>query len=275
MKNINEKALIKVLFVNAHPDDVEFTSASTCQQAIELGWDVYQLLLTSDEYGTKRNDFKGKRIRKVRIHEMEEAAKMYGTNMDGSSKLKLIWFGEIDGYLPFNRDIFMRLKKKIEELKPTIVIGPDSFFSIDLHPDHKHAGWLIYLAVKAIKPSTRPLLLLYHSYNTNFYVPIKNLNIQVDSWAKHKSQTTPMMNKMLIYLRKCFYNLRRTKTGPCLAEGFRRVNFNKDETKIKKLSHKIIYNFVSRYLKGYSKERYYPTPNELGLNFKISLEKKN
>ena len=82
---------MKLLFVNAHPDDVEFTCASTCQQAVNLGWQVIQLLMTSDEYGTNRNDFKGKRIRRIRIHEMEEAAKVYGTNQDGSPKIKLIY----------------------------------------------------------------------------------------------------------------------------------------------------------------------------------------
>jgi LmbE family N-acetylglucosaminyl deacetylase len=256
---------MKLLFVNAHPDDVEFTCASMCKQAIDLGWETIQLLMTCDEYGTARDDFKGKRIQRIRKHEMEEAAKVYGLKPDGTPKLNLTWFGEIDGYIPFNRDVFLRLKKKVVEINPDIVIGPDSFFSLDLHPDHKHTGWLIYYVVKSIEPKKRPMLLLYHSYNTNFYIPIKNLKIQVEGWSKHRSQTTPLLNKLLLPLRKAFYNFRRRKTGRVLAEGFRRVRFDKGENELKKMSHRIIYYIIANFLGGYGRDRYTPTPEQLGL----------
>lgn len=256
---------MKLLFVNAHPDDVEFTSASTCIQAIELGWEVTQLLMTTDEYGTSRNDFKGKRIRRIRKHEMEEAAKVYGLKQDGTPKLNLIWFGEIDGHLPFNRDVFLRLKKIILDINPDIVIGPDSFFSLDLHPDHKHTGWLIYIVVKSIEPSNRPKLLLYHSFNANFHIPIKNMNIQVEGWSKHKSQTTPLKNKIIAVLRKIFYNLKRIHTGPVLAESYRRVDFIKGENEIKKIYHRAFYYLMAKMWGEFGGELYTPTPEELGL----------
>jgi len=257
---------MKLLFVGAHPDDIEFTCACTCQQAIELGWDVYEILMTSDEYGTKRNEFKGERIRRIRIHEMEEAAKAYGMNPDGTQKIKLIWFGEIDGHLPFNRDVFLRLKEKIIEIEPDIVIGPDSFFSLDLHNDHKHAGWLIYLVIKSLKPSERPVLLLYHSFNTNFYIFFKDISIQVKASAKHRSQISPLKNKILTVLRKLFYyGLNRIKTGQFLAEGFRRVDFTNDENQLKKLRHRIFYYFAANKLSDLPPERYVPTPKELDL----------
>jgi len=260
---------MKLLFVNPHPDDVEFACASTCQQAVELGWDVYEILMTSDEYGTTRNDFKGERIRRIRKHEMLEAAKVYGTNQDGSPIIKLIWFGEIDGYLPFNRDVFLRLRKKVLNIKPDVIIGPDSFFSLDLHPDHKHTGWLIYLIVKSIEPSKRPILLLYHSTKTNFYIPIKDITIQVKAWAKHRSQTTPLSTKILLPLRKFFYTCKRIKSGPIIAESFRKVDFSEDENKIITLRHKLLYYLnakaFSNFGGGSKGERFRPTPEELGL----------
>ncbi|MHA1381953.1 MAG: PIG-L deacetylase family protein [Candidatus Helarchaeota archaeon] len=257
---------MKLLLVGAHPDDIEFTCACTCQQAVELGWDVYEILMTSDEYGTKRNDFKGERIKRIRMHEMKEAAKAYGTNPDGTPKIKLIWFGEIDGHLPFNRDVFLRLKEKVIDIKPDIIIGPDSFFSLDLHNDHKHTGWLIYLVIKSLKPSERPILLLYHSFNTNFYIRFKDISIQVEATAKHKSQVSPLKNKILTVLRKLFYYvLNKIKTGPVLAEGFRRVNFSKDENQKKTLRHKILYYFSYNKLGDLPQKRYIPTPKELNL----------
>lgn len=256
---------MKLLFVNAHPDDAEFTCASTCQQAIDLGWDVYEILMTTDEYGVTRDDFKGKRIKRIRKREMEEAAKVYGVNLDGSPKIKLIWLGEIDGYLPFNRDVFQKLKQKMLEIKPDIVIGPDSFFSMDLHSDHNHTGWLVYLVVKSIQAKKRPTLLLYHSYNTNFYIPIKDITIQIKAWSKHRSQTSPLSNKFLLPLRKFFYLLRKRKTGATIAEGFRKANFIKNENQIEKFHHRILYCFVSKNFSGPPQERYFPTPKELGI----------
>ena len=256
---------MKLLIVNPHPDDAEFTCASTCQQAVDLGWEVYEILMTTDEYGHTRDDFKGNRIKRIRKHEMEEAAKVYGINPDGSPKIKLIWLGEIDGYLPFNRDVFLRLKQKILKIKPNIVISSDSFFSMDLHSDHNHTGWLVYLVIKSIEPKKRPTLLLYHSYNTNFYIPIKDITIQVKAWSKHRSQTSPLSNKLLLPLRKIFYLLRKRKTGPIIAEGYRKVNFFKNENKIRKLRHKIIYDIIASKFSGPPRERYFPTPKELGL----------
>ena len=256
---------MKLLFINPHPDDTEFTSASICKQAVDLGWDVSQILMTTDEYGTSRNDFKGNRIKRIRKHEMEEAAKVYGVNSDGTSKVKLLWFGEIDGHLPFNRDIYLKLKKLILEIKPDIILGPDSFYSLDLHPDHKHTGWLIYLIIKSIGPSKRPTLLLYHSSKCNIFIPIKDPLIHEKTLMKHKSQFTPFFIKISTPLRKLFYIIRKVKTGNVISEGFRKAYFKPGENSIKKLRYQIVYYFVVIFLGGFGEKRYTPTPQELGL----------
>ncbi|MHA1274417.1 MAG: PIG-L deacetylase family protein [Promethearchaeota archaeon] len=256
---------MKLLFINAHPDDTEFTCASTCYQAVQAGWNVYEILMTSDEYGTKRNDFKGERIRRIRKYEMHEAAKVYGTNPDGSPKIKLIWFGEIDGHLPFNREVFLKLKKIVLNINPNIIIAPDSFFLMDLHLDHKHTGWLVYFLVKSIEKEKRPMLLLYHSFNTNFYIRVKNMKIQIEAWSKHRSQTSPLGNKILWQLRKLFYTIRRIKTGSAIAEGFRKPEFKEGENEIKKIRHRMFYYIFYKLFNDLNKKRWKPSPEELGL----------
>lgn len=256
---------MKLLFINAHPDDVEFTCASTCQQAVQLGWEVHEILMTSDEYGTKELEYKGKRIRHIRKHEMVEAAKVYGVNAEGEPLINLIWFNKIDANLPFNLQTFKRLRSMVEEINPDVIIGPDGFFTLDEHPDHMRTGWLVYLIVKAMNPPKQPILLLYHSTNTNFYIPIKKISIQVDAWAKHRSQTTPLFNKLLRTLRKLFYCIRKIKTGPLKAEGFRRVKFNQNENKIIKLRHRIIHYIIANEFSEFSQNLCHPTPKELGL----------
>ncbi|MHA1684089.1 MAG: PIG-L deacetylase family protein [Promethearchaeota archaeon] len=256
---------MKLLIINAHPDDAEFMCASTCLQAVDLGWEVHEILMTSDEYGTSRDDFKGKRIRRIRKHEMLEAAKVYGINDDGTPKINLIWFGEIDGYLPFNRDIFERLKHMILGIDPDIIIGPDSFFTLDYHPDHMCTGWLLYLIVKDMEKEKRPLLLLYHSTATNFFIPVKERSIQVRAWSKHRSQTSPLKNKILYPLRNIFYLFRRRKTGLVMAEGFRKPSFVRGENEMKKLKHKFFHYLFRGSLGGNNPALYLPTPEALGL----------
>jgi LmbE family N-acetylglucosaminyl deacetylase len=255
---------MRVLLVGPHPDDIEFACAGTCQEAIRLGWDVHELLMTSDEYGTPRNEFKGRRIKRIRMHEMEEAAKVYGTCMDGSPKIHLHWFGEIDGHLPFTPSVLERLNAFISGLKPSIVLGPDSFFTMDYHPDHLRTGRLLYIAIKKIDPKDRPLLLLYHSTANDFFIPIRGLGIQVAAWSKHRSQTTPLNNKVLGLARWVFYLWRCRKTGT-LAEGFRRPMFLAGENEHRSIPSMIFHAIFSKLDAGFPPSYYQPDPAALGL----------
>ncbi|MEX2729088.1 MAG: PIG-L deacetylase family protein [Candidatus Sigynarchaeum springense] len=254
-----------MLFIGPHPDDIEFTCAGTCKHAVDLGWDVHELLMTSDEYGTPRNEFKGKRIKRIRVHEMIEAAKEYGTNMDGTPRLQLHWFGEIDGHLRFNNEVLDKLKRFILELRPRVVIAPDSFFTMDYHVDHMRTGWLAYIAVKAMPPAERPMLLLYHSTANDFYIPIYDLAIKIAAWSKHRSQTTPLACKVLAKVHVLLYFLRRRKTGAAIAEGFRRARFADGENEPTRLCQKAWHCFFYRNNKGFPPTYYLPTPDALGL----------
>jgi LmbE family N-acetylglucosaminyl deacetylase len=256
---------MRVLFVGPHPDDIEFACAGTCQEAVRLGWDVHELLMTSDEYGTPRNEFKGRRIKRIRMHEMAEAAKVYGMAPDGSLKIRLHWFGEIDGHLPFTRAVLGRLEAVIREIDPDVIFGPDSFFTMDYHPDHMRTGWLLYLAVKDLPAGHRPLLFLYHSTKNDFFLPITGLGIQVAAWSKHRSQTTPLNNKVLGRARTLFYAWRLRKTAGCLAEGFRRATFAPGENAHHGLGQAIFHSLFYRLNRGFPPEYYMPDPASLGL----------
>ncbi len=257
--------IMHLLIVCPHPDDAEFTCAGTCQEAVRLGWDVHELLMTSDEYGTPRNEFKGKRIKRIRVAEMVAAAREYGTNPDGSPKIQLHWFGEIDGYLRFNSDVLRRLEEFIRELRPRVVLAPDSFFTMDYHLDHMRTGWLAYIAVKAMPPAGRPLLLLYHSTANDFYIPIRDLAIKTAAWSKHRSQTTPLNNKLVGKMQVLLYLWRRRKVGAILAEGFRRARFAEGENELTRLCQKIWHGFFYRANNGFPRDYYLPAPEALGL----------
>jgi len=254
------------MFIAPHPDDIEFTSTSACKQAVDLGWTVHEVLMTSDEYGTHRNEFKGKRIKRIRMHEMEEAAKTYGTNADGTLRIQLTWFGEIDGHLPFTKTVLSHIKRMILEFKPRIVFAPDSFFTLDFHPDHLHTGWLVYLAIKSMPESDRPVLLLYHSFKNDVYIRVKDRAFLGVAWSKHLSQTTPLRNKISIIGRVLFFNLRRYKTGPAIAEGFRHARFKLGENIILNFWRRVVYYVLAKVsLNASPGELYQPSPDALGL----------
>ncbi|MBN2153132.1 MAG: PIG-L family deacetylase [Candidatus Lokiarchaeota archaeon] len=257
--------MARLLIICPHPDDAEATCAGTCQEAVRLGWDVHELLMTSDEYGTPRNEFKGMRIKRIRVAEMTAAAKEYGTNPDGSPKIHLHWFGEIDGYLPFDRGVLGRLVGFIKELRPRIVLAPDSFFTLDYHVDHMRTGWLAYIAVKAFPTVGRPLLLLYHSTAPDFYVPFPSLDIQTRAWQRHRSQSTPLRNELFRKLRPLYYILRWRKTGMCFSDGFRRATFEPGENELEGFLQRAWWYFFARATRGYPREYYLPSPEALGL----------
>jgi len=257
---------MKIMFIAPHPDDVEFTSASACKQAVDLGWTVHEMLMTSDEYGTHRDEFKGKRIKRIRMHEMEEAAKAYGINSDGTPRIQLTWFGEIDGHLPFTKAVLSRIKHEILDFKPRILFAPDSFFTLDFHPDHLHTGWLVYLAVKSMPAHDRPVLLLYHSFKNDVYIPVENSAFLGVAWSKHTSQTTPLRNKIGTLGRVLFFNLRRYKTGPAIAEGYRHARFTPGENIISNFWRRVVYYVLAKLnLNASPGELYQPSPDALGL----------
>jgi hypothetical protein len=162
--------------------------------------------------------------------------------------------------------VLTRIKQLISEFKPRIVFAPDSFFTLDYHPDHLRTGWLVYIAIKSMPEHDRPVLLLYHSFKNDVYIPVKDSAFLGIAWSKHVSQTTPLRNKIGAIGRVLFFNLRRYKTGPAIAEGFRHARFTQGENIISNLWRRVVYYVLAKLnLNASSRELYQPTPDALGL----------
>jgi LmbE family N-acetylglucosaminyl deacetylase len=246
---------MRILFLCAHPDDSEFTSGNTEVMAAKQGHEVFIACMTSDEYGTTRNAFKGKRIKQIRIREMERAARIIGAKLD--------WLGFIDGYLPFNKKALSILKNYIEKVNPGIIFAPDPIFTLDFHPDHVNTGKLIYIILKQMKPP--PILLFFHTLKPNYFVPCLERKKARDAFACHVSQgfsrkgaqsaQTIMQLVYGIHIPNHFF-----------AEGFRLILFKPTDNILSRI-RKILY-WISRAISTISllgKDHYLPGPKELGL----------
>ena len=247
---------MKILFLAAHPDDCEFTSANTQIQLVKNGHTVIMACMTADEYGTSRIDFKGERISKIRRNEMKKAAQVTGIS-------RVDWLGFIDGYVEINKNSIKKLKNYILKIKPDVIFAPDAFFSLDFHSDHMNTGWMCYHIIKKLKK--RPILLLWQTFKPNFFIPCKYRKQARKAMEMHSSQNFGSKWMTLANLiLQLSYGLRIPNKW--FAEGYRLVRFTKSENKPRKIRY-ILYNFILAIHKIILPKRsfYHPTPSELGL----------
>lgn len=97
------KKKVKILFFSPHADDLEFGASLPCMQALKLGNDVVEVLMTNCEYGTSCVEFKGNRLKRIRMRELEKAAKIY--EIQARNELKIVKLGFIDGFLPWTKNL--------------------------------------------------------------------------------------------------------------------------------------------------------------------------
>jgi len=266
---MSKRKNIWVLFFAPHADDIEMGAPFMCLEALRLGNHITEALMTHDQYGTKINDFKGERIKRVRIHEMEKAADVYKKYT--GNQIKLIWAGFIDGFLPLNKISLNLVLDIIRKEKPDIIFAPDPWYAIDFHRDHLNTARLVYFALKRLKKSELPKrVFFFYSFKTNISIRIrfKDVKITIESLSQHKSQISPLHSKLLLFFRRIFLIYKLIKTRAFLVR-FRELHFigGKPEkhAPIKSIRNKLRYCFFFKLVNHPCEELYTPTPEELGL----------
>jgi hypothetical protein len=186
---------------------------------------------------------------------MERAAKLVGAKLD--------WLGFIDGYLPYSKKSYTALKEYIETLKPDVIFTPEPLFTLDSHTDHVTTGKLAYLILKQMKKP--PLLLYFHSFKCNYYVPCAVRSKSLEVLSCHVSQE---MDRKITHLGQRIYQFVYGLfcPGARFAEGYRVVRFKSGESSFS-FRRKIMYWFSKAFNKATLPGRghYKPSPRELGL----------
>lgn len=151
-----------MLFIGAHPDDIELNCGGTVIKLIESGKKVGIADLTLAELSTLGDI-------NLRKKETDAASKMLGISVRENLKIE-------DGNIEINKTNKEMIIKVIRKYKPELVFAP---YPLDRHPDHINAGNLIreaffYSGLEKIKiknsESYRPKKLIF--YRNAYEMPV-------------------------------------------------------------------------------------------------------
>lgn len=260
----------KVMFFVPHPDDLEFGAALVCIEALKAGMEVIEVLMTNGEYGTKQADFKGKRLRKIRSHELDNTAKVYETQT--GNPLRIIKMDFIDGHLLLNKQSLKKVVDLIKTEKPDIIFAPDPFYPMDFHTDHINTGRLPFFALKFLSNDEYPKrFFFFYSFKKNKAIKcgLKNNKIAYLAMSQHRSQVAPFTAKLFYGYNKLLFLIKILRHRG-FARRYRELNLLSDldsQNTINTPKDWFKYVFFRKWITGLpmSSEDYHPSPEELGL----------
>jgi LmbE family N-acetylglucosaminyl deacetylase len=217
------------LFVQPHPDDLELNCGQILHYLSKKAKNINKIQIisvTKGEFGLpgpQYDKFKGKFLAKVRERELQNAMAIHGI-----PPTNIYYFGYIDGYVPFNREIIDKFIKFLSKNRPNIIFAPEPLYTNYVHNDHINSGRAIYyILYHHIIKEYSPKLYFYSSLWPNYYFPFKKEDYKVTEslLACHKTQFW-LLNRMKIFIKIMarWYGL--VVPGWKFAESFRRVNFN-------------------------------------------------
>jgi LmbE family N-acetylglucosaminyl deacetylase len=135
------------LAIGAHPDDVEFGCGGTLAKWAADGCIVHHLVCTDGSKGTWDVDADVVELAARRQLEQREAARRLAGDQVGEVR----FLEYVDGELRSDLDVVDRVARIVRELQPAVVLGHDPWKRYRLHPDHRHAGFLVCDGVVAAR----------------------------------------------------------------------------------------------------------------------------
>ncbi len=138
----------RLVFVAAHPDDLETIASGTIYQLIQRGVEVIEVLCTDGNIGTQDTQkFTRRSLATTRRKETRAAAKFLGIK-------EVVFLGYDDGELEPSLAVRAALAKQYRIFQPDTLMSFDP--DVQGHPDHRAAG---RAAVDARIPASMPF---YH-----------------------------------------------------------------------------------------------------------------
>ena len=125
------------LAVGAHPDDVDFGCGGTLAKWAAAGCEVHYLVCTDGSKGSWNPGQDLAELIAMRQAEQRRASEELG------GKGRVTFLGEVDGELGSGLELRGRVAYEIRRVRPDVVLGHDPWKRYRLHPDHRHAGFLV------------------------------------------------------------------------------------------------------------------------------------
>ena len=258
----------KILIFSPHIDDVEFGVPFFYVRALKLGFNVTEIVMTNSEFGTHELEFKGKRLKKIRIHELKKSIKVF--SQYSHNQTRLVHLNYIDGHLPITREAIAQISNLIRKEVPDIILAPDPWYVLDHHQDHINTGRLVFLALRKVKTEQLPKRVYYfYTFNSNQFLRVhwKDKNIIYQAYECFQSQVTPFERKYLKLIYRYLYYRRFYKSG-YFTENFRQQAIIKNKIQFPKrmnLLQKFKYHFYRNLTYPKVQQFHNLTPKEIGL----------
>ncbi|HXF51505.1 MAG TPA: PIG-L deacetylase family protein [Dehalococcoidia bacterium] len=223
----------RALVIVAHPDDAEFLCGGTVARLADQGCEIYYLLATSGDKGTKDESLTPQALAAIREREQRAAAATLGVR-------ECFFLGYPDGELEETLELRGQFVRFIRSLQPNVLLTWDGFRNGFNHRDHRVVGRVARDAVfpaahdPLYHPELRELglaphrideLWLFGADEPDHHVDIEPyLERKVDALLAHESQMRGRTREDLLRLfRERAKDVKR-RTGFRFAESFRRID---------------------------------------------------
>ncbi len=179
--------------VGAHPDDIDFGCGATLAKWAAKGCAVHYVVLTDGSRGAWDPRASQEQLALRRQEEQREAARRIGA-------AGVTFCGWPDGELDNTERARWVLSRILRTLRPEVVLGHDPWRRYRLHPDHRHAGFLLTDALVNARdplffadqglPAHRPrALLLWEADQPNHVETLDGFELaKLEALLAHESQ---------------------------------------------------------------------------------------
>lgn len=184
----------RALAVGAHPDDVEFGCGGTLAKWAAAGCAIHHLVCTDGSKGSWDPSDDVAELVVTRRHEQRAASRALGGEGD------VVFLGWPDGELESGLRQRSQVAYWVRTLRPDVVLGHDPWRRYRLHPDHRHAGFLVADGIVAARdphffpelgaPAHRPsTLLLWEADEPDHVEDITgHIDTKIAALMEHRSQ---------------------------------------------------------------------------------------
>ena len=192
----------RVLVIQAHPDDVEFSAAGTIAKWVKEGAEVHYCSITSGDKGSPDPAISGPELATIREREQRNACDVLGVK-------SVIFLGYLDATLVPDLNLRRELTRVIRRVKPDVLMCQDSTMRYSgqryiNHPDHIAAGEAALAAVfpsardiktfpellaEGLEPHITPEIYIYGAREADLWVDISDtIETKIAALKEHKSQ---------------------------------------------------------------------------------------
>jgi len=222
---------MRVLFIAAHPDDIDLSSGGTAAKWAAAGHELIYVICSNGEKGTHDRALSPFRLSELREEEQRRAGEVVGAK-------EVHFLRHPDGELQECRTLSMELALLIRHFRPAVLFTHDPWRPYQIHPDHRAAGmattdaivqardhlFLPAVGIIGLEPHPPSELYLWGTEEPDYYEDItETIEVKLRAVAQHETQLVNMP-QWEEHVRS-WAVASGERAGVPFAEGFKRIVF--------------------------------------------------